>query len=202
MKISKQQLTKMVNEEIQQMVDEGFFGKIGHKMGFKTGETRKIDSLLMQVARALEEATGEYGLDLDYESDPVQAVNDFVDRIGGLFMRAGLPEKDFAKAKDLMMQGRGEAGANIMYQHFTGMVQTEKGEKARNIIAMKLRDIGEEIGKAEEILRIKQILHGILATHCKRSLEDLERDTDRDNFMSATEAATYGLVDEVVSKVS
>ena len=155
MKISKQQLTRMVNEEIQQMVDEGFFGKIGHKMGFKTGETRKIDSLLMQVARALEEATGEYGLMLDYESDPVQAVSDFVDRIGGLFMRAGLPEKDFAKAKDLMMQGRGEAGANIMYQHFTGMVQTEKGEKARNIIAMKLRDIGEEIGKAEEILRIR-----------------------------------------------
>ena len=155
MKISKQQLTRMVNEEIQQMVDEGFFGKIGHKMGFKTGETRKIDSLLMQVARALEEATGEYGLMLDYESDPVQAVSDFVDRIGGLFMRAGLPEKDFAKAKDLMMQGRGEAGANIMYQHFTGMVQTEKGEKARNIIAMQLRDIGEEIGKAEEILRIR-----------------------------------------------
>ena len=57
--------------------------------------------------------------------------------------------------------------------------------------------------QAEEILRIKQILNGILATHCKRSLEDLERDTDRDNFMSATEAATYGLVDEVViSKLS
>ena len=155
MKISKTQLTKMVNEEIQQMVDEGFFGKIGHKMGFETGETKKIDSLLMQVARALEEATGDYGLDLDYESDPVQAVSDFVDRIGGLFMRAGLPKKDFAEAKELMMQGRGEAGANIMYQHFTGMVRTEKGDEARNIIAMKLRDIGEEIGKAEEILRIR-----------------------------------------------
>ena len=155
MKISKTQLTKMVNEEIQQMVDEGFFGKIGHKMGFETGETKKIDSLLMQVARALEEATGDYGLDLDYESDPVQAVSDFVDRIGGLFMRAGLPKKDFEEAKELMMQGRGEAGANIMYQHFTGMVRTEKGDEARNIIAMKLRDIGEEIGKAEEILRIR-----------------------------------------------
>ena len=54
MKISKTQLTKMVNEEIQQMVDEGFFGKMGHKMGFETGETKRIDSLLMQVARALE----------------------------------------------------------------------------------------------------------------------------------------------------
>ena len=155
MKISKQQLTKMVNEEIQQMVDEGFFGKMGHKMGFETGETKKIDSLLMQVARALEEATGDYGLDLDYESDPVQAVSDFVDRIGGLFMRAGLPKKDFAEAKELMMQGRGEAGANIMYQHFTGMVRTPKGDEARGIIAMKLRDIGEEIGKAEEILSIR-----------------------------------------------
>ena len=99
MKISNKQLTKMVNEEIQQMVDEGFFGKMGHKMGFETGETKRIDSLLMQVARALEEATGDYGLDLDYEDDPVQAVNDFVDRIGGLFMRAGLPKKDFAEAK-------------------------------------------------------------------------------------------------------
>tara|TARA_Y100001937_G_scaffold128760_1_gene207710 strand:- start:5926 stop:7080 length:1155 start_codon:yes stop_codon:yes gene_type:complete len=155
MKISKTQLTKMVNEEIQQMVDEGFFGKMGHKMGFETGETKRIDSLLMQVARALEEATGDYGLDLDYEDDPVQAVSDFVDRIGGLFMRAGLPEKDFAEAKELMMQGRGEAGANIMYQHFTGMRRTPKGDEARGIIANKLRDIGEEIGKAEEILSIR-----------------------------------------------
>ena len=155
MKISKTQLTKMVNEEIQQMVDEGFFGKMGHKMGFETGETKRIDSLLMQVARALEEATGDYGLDLDFEDDPVQAVSDFVDRIGGLFMRAGLPEKDFAEAKDLMMQGRGEAGANIMYQHFTGMRRTPKGDEARGIIAKKLRDIGEEIGKAEEILSIR-----------------------------------------------
>ena len=155
MKISNKQLTKMVNEEIQQMVDEGFFGKMGHKMGFETGETKRIDSLLMQVARALEEATGDYGLDLDYEDDPVQAVNDFVDKIGGLFVRAGLPEKDFAEAKDLMMQGRGEAGANIMYQHFTGMRRTPKGDEARGIIAKKLRDIGEEIGKAEEILSIR-----------------------------------------------
>jgi len=155
MKISNKQLTKMVSEEIQQMVDEGFFGKMGHKMGFETGETKRIDSLLMQVARALEEATGDYGLDLDYEDDPVQAVNDFVDKIGGLFVRAGLPEKDFAEAKDLMMQGRGEAGANIMYQHFTGMRRTPKGDEARGIIAKKLRDIGEEIGKAEEILSIR-----------------------------------------------
>ena len=99
MKISNKQLAKMVSEEMQQMVDEGFFGKMGHKMGFETGETKRIDTLLMQVARALEEATGDYGLDLDYEDDPVQAVSDFVDKIGGLFMRAGLPKEDLHKQK-------------------------------------------------------------------------------------------------------
>ncbi len=155
MKISNKQLAKMVSEEMQQMVDEGFFGKMGHKMGFETGETRKIDSLLMQVARALEEATGDYGLDLDYEDDPVQAVSDFVDKIGGLFMRAGLPKEDFAQAKDLMMQGRGQAGADIMYQHFTGMRRTPKGDEARGVIANKLSLIADEIANAEEILSIR-----------------------------------------------
>jgi len=53
--------------------------------------------------------------------------------------------------------------------------------------------------QAQEIMRIKQILNGILANHSGRSIEDLEKDTDRDNFMSAAQAAEYGLVDEVVS---
>jgi ATP-dependent Clp protease protease subunit len=52
--------------------------------------------------------------------------------------------------------------------------------------------------QAQEIMRIKQILNGILAKHSKRSVEDLEKDTDRDNFMSAQQAVEYGLVDEVV----
>ena len=53
--------------------------------------------------------------------------------------------------------------------------------------------------QAQEIMRIKQILNKILADHSGRSIEDLEKDTDRDNFMSAAQAAEYGLVDEVVS---
>lgn len=52
--------------------------------------------------------------------------------------------------------------------------------------------------QAQEIMRIKQILNGILASHSGRSIEDLEKDTDRDNFMSAAQAVEYGLVDEVV----
>jgi len=53
--------------------------------------------------------------------------------------------------------------------------------------------------QAQEIMRIKQILNGILANHSGRSIEELEKDTDRDNFMSATQAAEYGLVDEVIA---
>jgi ATP-dependent Clp protease protease subunit len=53
--------------------------------------------------------------------------------------------------------------------------------------------------QAQEIMRIKQILNGILADHSGRSIEELEKDTDRDNFMSATQAAEYGLVDEVIA---
>ena len=52
--------------------------------------------------------------------------------------------------------------------------------------------------QAQEIMRIKQILNSILADHSGRSIEDLEKDTDRDNFMSAEQAVEYGLVDEVV----
>jgi ATP-dependent Clp protease protease subunit len=53
--------------------------------------------------------------------------------------------------------------------------------------------------QAQEIMRIKQILNSILAEHSGRSIEDLEQDTDRDNFMSATQAVEYGLVDEVIA---
>lgn len=52
--------------------------------------------------------------------------------------------------------------------------------------------------QAREIMRIKQILNGILAKHSGRNIDDLEKDTDRDNFMSAMQAAEYGLIDEVV----
>ena len=54
--------------------------------------------------------------------------------------------------------------------------------------------------QAQEIMRIKQILNGILASHSGRSIEDLEKDTDRDNFMSAEQAVKYGLIDEVVAR--
>lgn len=52
---------------------------------------------------------------------------------------------------------------------------------------------------AQEILQIKQRLNEALADHTGQDLETIERDTDRDNFLSAQAAVDYGLVDKVVS---
>ena len=51
---------------------------------------------------------------------------------------------------------------------------------------------------AKELLKLKEKLNRLLAKHCSRDLADLERDTDRDNYMSAEEAKEYGLVDQVL----
>ena len=52
---------------------------------------------------------------------------------------------------------------------------------------------------AQEILTIKQKLNNLLAEHTGQPLEVIERDTDRDNFMSADQAVEYGIVDAVLS---
>lgn len=51
---------------------------------------------------------------------------------------------------------------------------------------------------AKEILRLKDVLNGILAKHSGKKFEDVVRDTERDYFMSADEAKDWGLIDEVL----
>lgn len=53
--------------------------------------------------------------------------------------------------------------------------------------------------QAKEILRMRDQLNGILEKHTGKPLADIERDTDRDYFMSPDEAKVYGLVDEVIT---
>jgi ATP-dependent Clp protease, protease subunit len=52
--------------------------------------------------------------------------------------------------------------------------------------------------QAKEILRMKERLNEILSFHTKQPIETIAKDTDRDYFMSAAEAKTYGIVDDVV----
>lgn len=53
---------------------------------------------------------------------------------------------------------------------------------------------------AQEILKIKGLLNELLAEHTGQPIEQIERDTDRDNFMTAQDAQRYGLIDQVLSQ--
>jgi ATP-dependent Clp protease protease subunit len=53
---------------------------------------------------------------------------------------------------------------------------------------------------AKEILKVREKLNLILKSHTGQSIATVQKDTDRDNFMSASEAAAYGLIDKVLTK--
>jgi len=53
--------------------------------------------------------------------------------------------------------------------------------------------------QAKEILFLRERLNGLLSEHTGQSMEVIERDTERDRFMSAEQSVEYGLVDEVIS---
>lgn len=54
--------------------------------------------------------------------------------------------------------------------------------------------------QAREILKMKKLLNGLLATHAGKDPEMIEGDSDRDFFMSAEQAMDYGLIDKVITK--
>ena len=58
----------------------------------------------------------------------------------------------------------------------------------------------EIIIAADHIKKTRDKLNGILAANTGKPLDVIERDTDRDNFMSAQEALEYGLIDKVIEK--
>jgi len=54
---------------------------------------------------------------------------------------------------------------------------------------------------AKEILRMKDRINKLLVGHTGKPLEEIEKDTDRDYFMTSKEALDYGLVDEVIEAI-
>ena len=54
--------------------------------------------------------------------------------------------------------------------------------------------------QAEEILEMKKRINQILANHCHKPAEQVEKDTDRDYYMSSEDAKTYGLIDNILVK--
>ena len=56
--------------------------------------------------------------------------------------------------------------------------------------------------QAQEILRMREMLNNIMSKHTGKSVKTLEKDMDRDNFMSSYEALKYGLIDTVIEPTS
>lgn len=54
--------------------------------------------------------------------------------------------------------------------------------------------------QAKEISKVRQVLDGILASHCGQEIEKVHLDTERDRFMTGEEAKAYGLIDNVITK--
>jgi ATP-dependent Clp protease protease subunit len=53
--------------------------------------------------------------------------------------------------------------------------------------------------QADHILKIREKLNAMISENTGRPIEEVEKDTDRDNFMTAEEAVKYGLIDEVIT---
>lgn len=89
----------------------------------------------------------------------------------------------------------GTPGKRLALPHARIMIHQPMGGTGRR----QATDIEIE---ANEILRIRSQLNQLLANQCGQSLEKIEKDTDRDYFMSAEEAKEYGLIDKVIEERS
>jgi len=87
----------------------------------------------------------------------------------------------------------GSPGKRVALPHARIMIHQPLGGTGRR----QASDIEIE---AKEILRIRQLLNEILADRSHQPLDKIQRDTDRDFFMSAEEARVYGLIDKVIEE--
>ncbi|MEL6384194.1 MAG: ATP-dependent Clp protease proteolytic subunit [Cyanobacteria bacterium J06626_18] len=91
----------------------------------------------------------------------------------------------------------GTQGKRLALPHSRIMIHQPMGGTGRQ--RLQATDIAIE---AKEIIRVKQELNEMLSNRTGKSIEQVEKDTDRDYFMSAEEAAEYGLIDRVIEERS
>jgi ATP-dependent Clp protease protease subunit len=138
--------------------------------------------------------------------DPDREINLYINSPGGV-VTAGLAIYDtmqFVKppVSTLCMGQAASMGAVLLAAGATG-----KRYALPNARMMIHQPLGGTQGQAtdieiytKEMLKMKEQLNGILAKHCGKTVEQVEKDTDRNNFMSAAEAKAYGLIDEILDK--
>ncbi len=100
-----------------------------------------------------------------------------------------------AASMGAFLLGAGTKGKRLALPHSRIMIHQPLGGTSQR----QASDIEIE---AREILRIKDMLNGSMAEMTGQPLQKIEKDTDRDYFMSATEAVEYGLIDRVIAHPS
>ena len=95
-----------------------------------------------------------------------------------------------AASMGAVLLAAGKKGKRITLPNSDIMVHQVMGGAEGQAVDIKIR--------AEHILKIRDRLNQILAKHTGQSLKKIEKDTDRDYFMSAEEAKGYGIVDKII----
>ena len=86
----------------------------------------------------------------------------------------------------------GSKGKRFALPHAKVMIHQPYGQVGGQVSDIEIQ--------ADEILKTRAVLNDILASHTGQQIERIAKDTDRDRYLTATEAKEYGLVDEVLSK--
>lgn len=97
-----------------------------------------------------------------------------------------------AASMGALLLGAGAKGKRFALEHARIMIHQPLGGASGQATDIEIQ--------AKEILRIKKMLSQILADSTGKSLDEILKDTERDNYMSAEEAKEYGLIDQVFKK--
>ncbi len=97
-----------------------------------------------------------------------------------------------AASMGAMLLAGGTKGKRLALPHSRMMIHQPSGGAQGQASDIEIQ--------AKEIIKIRKRLNVLLAQHTGQSEETIERDTERDNFMSAAEALKYGLVDKVIEQ--
>jgi ATP-dependent Clp protease protease subunit len=95
-----------------------------------------------------------------------------------------------AASMGAVLLAAGEKGKRFALPHSRVMIHQPSGGSRGQASDIEIQ--------AREILKMREILNRVLASHTGQTVERIEQDTDRDNFMDAEAARNYGLIDEVL----
>lgn len=136
--------------------------------------------------------------------DPEKDINLYINSPGGV-VTAGLAIYDTiqyvkadiaticvgqAASMGALLLAAGKKGKRFALPHARIMIHQPLGGVQGQAVDIHIQ--------AQEIMRMRDLLNHILATHTGQTMEDVQQGTDRDYYMSAEEAKTYGIIDEVL----